>query len=558
MAPSPRSDLDEIARLRLERDSAYQQLDALRGDLRQLTAMVAGQNDRLDQVVSMLRRRESQLKRAEAENRKLRKALGLDDPDPKPKGTPPSTPTKAGDDPGSSAPGDPAGGSSPKGDVGEATPPPPEPDPAKPEESPQPRSRSRGGRRPPPAHLPADEERHAVCACPACAGRVLKRDVLVTRIYTVVESYVRVRTIRRDQVVCADPECNRSSVAPMPPMPCERALYDCRFLAWLVTMKFGLLVPLDRIRTHLLAQGIDLAEGTLVHLIQRAAELADAVDGEHMRQLKAGLVMGFDGTGLKTLIPGQVKAWDGYLEVYTRDELTVFQYDLTKHADRLRLRLNGFEGILVCDAESRNAAGAPGATFANCNAHPRRALRDAERAQPRLAVQGARFFQALYEVEEEADRLGLSGEALVAFRQRSRRILQRFRQWLEGVAARPLPPSDPVRKVALYYLGHFEDLTRFADHAEIPLDNNASEREFQRHAKLRVASLFAGSVEGAHRWATLLGVVRTTQKCGLDVQAYLTWMFERRGTHRKRFDLPAVALTPMAYREGLSAVSRVA
>ena len=189
-------------------------------------------------------------------------------------------------------------------------------------------------------------------------------------------------------------------------------------------------------------------------------------------------------------------------------------------------------------------------TLSNCNAHPLRKFRDAERVQPRLAVQGARFIQALYELEHEADRLALAGAERVAFRQRrSRRVLHRFRQWLEGVIARPLPPSDAVRKVARYYLKHFDDLTRFIDHAELPLDNNAAEREFQRHAKLRFASLFAGSPEGGHRWATLLGVVRTAQKCDLDVFAYLTWMFERRGSHRKRFATKATQLTPMAYRD---------
>ena len=124
-------------------------------------------------------------------------------------------------------------------------------------------------------------------------------------------------------------------------MPCERALYDCRFLAWLIVMKFVMLVPLDRIRLLLRSQGVDIAEGTLVHL--------------------------------------------------------------------------------------------------------------AERVQPRLAVLGAHFIQALYELEEEAEQAGLEGADRVAFRQRrSRRVLRRFRQWLDQVVARPLPPSDPVRKVAKY------------------------------------------------------------------------------------------------------------
>lgn len=212
-------------------------------------------------------------------------------------------------------------------------------------------------------------------------------------------------------------------------------------------------------------------------------------------------------------------------------------------------RIRYFAGILICDAESRNAAGAPEATLAFCNAHALRKFRNAESVQPLLAAQGRRFLDALYDLEEEADGLGLTGKRRVAFRQRrSRRVLRRYEQWLKGVLARGLLPSDPVRKAAQFYLNNWAGLTRFVDY-DIPIDNNASEREFQRHAKLRYASLFAGSQEGGHRWATLFGVVRTAQKCNLDVLAYLTWLFERRGSHRKLFGMTAAQLTPMAYRD---------
>jgi hypothetical protein len=376
---------------------------------------------------------------------------------------------------------------------------------------------------------------------------VLKRDVEQTVVYTVVHSYVKRRIIRRDRVSCADPRCGAATTAPMPPMPCERALYDCSFLAWLVTMKFGYMMPLDRIGELLASQGVFIAMGTLVELIARAAELVDAIDGEHMKQLRAGKYMGFDGTGLKVLMPGQSEAWDGYLEVYVRDEVTVFQFDLTKHADELQERLSGLTAVLVTDAESRNKAGAPDATFAHCNAHVVRAFREAERAQPVLAREGRSYLEAIYKVEREAQALGLVGDALRERRQTCRPILERFHTWLVQVAEGDLPPSDPVRKTARYYLRHWDGLTRFVDDPDLPLDNNAAEREFQRHAKLRLASLFAGSVEGAHRWATLLGVVRTAQKHKLDVKAYLTWVFERRGTHKAKFGLRAKDLTPAAY-----------
>lgn len=552
-------------RLERERDAQAARADRLQATLDRLADQVARQGDELRSISKMLRRRDSQLVKAEATIRKLRRELGLDDPDPEPGAAPVPEP-KASDGAAVStqAPGATGGARGETGNraadaaalgetpstsdtvAGESDGAPDSPNDAdaKPVRE---RKRRFGGRLRPPKHLPFDIETDPVRACACCGGRVLKRDVEETEVLSVVPTHVRRRIIRRERVVCADPSCAKPTTAPMPPMPCARPLFDCAFIAWVVTMKFAYLLPLDRIQAMLASQGVHIATGTLVHLIERATSLADAVDGEHMRQLRAGKYVCFDGTGLKVLIPGQAKAWDGYLEVYTCQELTVFQFDLTKHADELRERLGAITAVLVMDAESRNQAGAPNAEWSNCNAHVVRSLRAAEAVQPLLAKEGRAFFARMYEVEDEARRQGLTGEALRAHRQGCRPILVELREWLTTVAHGDLPPSDPVRKTAKYYLRHWVGLTRFIDDPDVPLDNNEAEREFQRHAKLRLASLFAGSIEGAHRWATLLGVVRTAQKFDLDVQAYLTWMFERRGTHRGRYGFSAKDLTPAAY-----------
>ena len=41
-----------------------------------------------------------------------------------------------------------------------------------------------------------------------------------------------------------------------------------------------------------------------------------------------------------------------------------------------------------------------------------------------------------------------------------------------------------------------------------------------------------GGTAGVHRWAVLLGIVTIAQNLDLDVQGYLAWMFERRGTRK--------------------------
>ena len=546
------------------RSADRERADRLQRSLDQLVQQMARMSDELSQIRKMLRRREAQLAKLEAENRKLRRKLGLDDPEPEPDAAevPPSDDStdEQPDDAGRSGASSPSGAGGSKTKASAESPP---PDGTSPPDGAPKRKARVGGRRPPPAHLPADREHHRVCACPRCGGQVLKRDVEETEVYTAVPSYVRRRVIRRDRVVCASPGCGVPTTAPMPPMPCDRALYDCSFIAWVVTLKFGFMLPLDRIQAQLASQGVHLAMGTLVRLIERATDMADAVDGEHMKQLRAGKYVCFDGTGLKVLIPNQPSAWDGYLEVYTRDELTVFQFDLTKHAKDLQDRLWGMSSVLVTDAESRNKAGAPEAVFANCNAHVVRKFRAAEKAHPVMAIEGLAFLQQLYAIEKEARKRRLVGEALRQHRQQCHPVLETYRAWLVDIAQGHLPPSDPIQKIAQYCLRHWDGLTRFVDNPDLPIDNNEAEREFQRHAKLRLASLFAGSIEGAHRWATLLGVVRTAQKHGLDVQAYLTWMFERRGTHRDTFQMSARELTPAAWRAAgcpgsLTAVEAVA
>ncbi|APR87941.1 Transposase IS66 [Minicystis rosea] len=114
---------------------------------------------------------------------------------------------------------------------------------------------------------------------------------------------------------------------------------------------------------------------------------------------------------------------------------------------------------------------------------------------------------------------------------------------------RPSGPAARALTTAVgYYRKHWEALTRFIAAPEVPIDNSPTEREFQNLAKLRLNMLFAGSTEGAHRACVLLGIVATCRAISVPVQAYLTWVFERLGTHRESFSLALEALTHAAFK----------
>ena len=417
----------------------------------------------------------------------------------------------------------------------------------------KPRTSKPSGRKPLPSHVPAEEHALRPTQCERCGGTELDVvDEVVEEKLHVVKEHQRRRVVKRTTCRCR--ACLARTTPVSLPAPYERSKVTCDWLAWFVHQKFGLLAPLDRIRRDLAERGIPLAMGTLVNFVERAADLLAPVDGVHWKQLLAGSWMATDGTGLKVLVPGLPAAHDGYLELYRNDACAVFQYEATKASADVVAKLAPFRGTLTADAEHRfNAVYKTGRVIeSGCNAHGRRKYRDAEATQPALGAEGGAFISAMYIAEEEARKRGLVGDELLAHRRAHiRPVLDDFAKWLAAVEP-TLLPSEPLRTAVTYYRNHWAALTRFVDDPAVPIDNSATEREFQTVAKLRLNMLFAGSTEGAHRACVLLGIIATCRAIGVPTQAYLTWAFERLGTHRDHFGLAAEQMTPAAFKATLA------
>lgn len=405
------------------------------------------------------------------------------------------------------------------------------------------------GRKALPEHLPAEEHVVKPDACSLCGSHALEAadEELEIKLHTVAE-HLRRRVVRRKTCLCR--QCGTRTTARSLPAPFPRSKVTCEWLAWFVHQCFGMLVPIDRLRRDMAERGVPLAQSFLVSQIERAARLLDVVDGEHWKQLLASRWMATDATGLKVLIPKVPGSHNGHLEIYRNDEAIVFQYEPHKGSDALVAKLRPFRGTLVADAEHRtNAVFETGdIAEAGCNAHGRRKFRDAEASQPVLAKEGGEHIAAMYVAEGEAKEAGLTGERLREWRQEKIAPLRdELSKWIDGVLP-SLLPDDELAKALRYYRNHWAALFRFIDHPELPIDNSATEREYQNVAKLRLNRLFAGSTEGAHRLATLLGIVATCRTLGVDTVAYLSWAFTRLGTHRADYGLTAAELTPAAFK----------
>ena len=509
----------DVAALQQENSSLREQLAELRA---QLTQLISG-NAELATTIAKLNERVAEL--LAVAQRKQRKPSPPKSPEP-----PPSV----------------------EGDAKlafESRPRPPELPPKTKEKKPRPPPT---GRKALPKHLPLDAHNLKPDECAHCGSTALDvADVVEEEKLDVVKEHQRRRVVKRTTCRCRN--CGGRTTPRSLPAPYERSKVTCDWLAWLVMTKFSMLTPLDRTRRDLKDRGVSIAMGTLVSFIERAADLLAPIDGLHWQQLLASAWMATDGTGLKVLIPGLHAAHNGYIELYRNLGCAVFQYEADKASEYLAGKLKQFCGTLTADAEHRlNVVYASGRVLeAGCNAHGVRKFEDAEATQPTLAAEGRRFLSAMYVAEARAHELGLAGDALVEHRRRLiRPLAEQLKKWCAAVAP-TLLPSEPLMVAVRYYQRHHEALFRFIDDANVPIDNSATEREFQHVAKLRLNVLFAGSTEGAHRACVLLGIVATCRTLGVPVQAYLTWAFERLGTHRDVFALPLEAMTPAAFKKSL-------
>jgi transposase len=211
-------------------------------------------------------------------------------------------------------------------------------------------SARRTGRNAIPPHLEAEEHRFRPPGCEHCGSTELTAaDELVEEKLHVVKEHQRRRVVRRTTCRCRD--CGRRTTPPSLPAPYARSKMTCEWLAWFVHQKFGLLVPLDRIRRDLAERGVPLAMGSIVSFVERAADLLAPIDGLHWKTLLSSAWMATDGTGLKVLVPGLPAAHDGYVELYRNADCAVFQYAAHKGGEDLVDKLTSFRGTLTAGGE---------------------------------------------------------------------------------------------------------------------------------------------------------------------------------------------------------------
>jgi len=358
-----------------------------------------------------------------------------------------------------------------------------------------PRPRGQQSDRPSPprrryAHLPAvwedcdlpDDQK----ACPHCGqpfasfpgtddGEILE---------VAVRAYRRVYRRRRYRPTC--PCDGRPGIITAPPPPKLIPKSHLGVSVWVEVLldKFAFGRPTHRLLEDLRGRGLDLPAGTLTGGLQRLVPLLEPLYQAVVAKTRAADRWHADETRwfVFVSVPGKVgHRW--YLWAFLTEAAVAFVLDPSRAHEVPEEHLGAAAaGILNVDRYSAYKALAQvkggQIALAFCWAHQRRDFLAVAASWPAEQGWALGWVAAIGELYHLNERRLAVREDSEAFAQRDGDLRQAVaalqRRWQEELAE---PPRHPARERALVSLReHWDGLTLFVEHPEVPMDNNAAER----------------------------------------------------------------------------------
>lgn len=313
---------------------------------------------------------------------------------------------------------------------------------------------------------------------------------------------------------------------------------DVSFLAGLLIDKFAYHLPFYRQHQRLTDAGITVSRPWLTQLGQQGIALLEPIYDAQLASIRGSRVKAMDETPIKAgrAGPGKLKAayfWPVYGEL---DEVC-FPFFESRRAEHIEqaLGLTHAEGaVLLSDGYGAYAhyANKTGLTHAQCWAHTRRKLFEAQGAEPG-AARGLELIGGLYAVEERIHSQKLrAARKLDARWMHAKPIVEQFFAWInQQFEAQGLLPSNPLTQALAYARERRAGLEVYLTDPDVPIDTNHLERALRAIPMGRKNWLFSWTELGARHVGVMQSLIVTCRLHQIDPYDYLVDVLQRVGQH---------------------------
>lgn len=387
------------------------------------------------------------------------------------------------------------------------------------------------GRQELPDHLPRQEEvipcPPEACTCAHCGAATVVIGYDESEMLDVVPVSYFVRVIKREKRACRQCAARTVVAAPLLERIIPKGLVSNRIVVETVVKKYCDHLPLYRQEQILQREaGVQISRTTMDGWVMQVGEMLLPVR-EGMRQdLLSGTYLQADETTVAVQTGERTgKNHEAYLWQFGRPGgEVVFEFAMGRGREVAARFLGNWEGKLQTDAYiGYDQTGGPRLTHYGCWAHARRYYVDAVKVNPDDAEAQNMILRmdALFLVDREAARLGLTGAERQVFREEhAREWLEEIRETARSLVTRVLPRSK-LGEALTYTLKQWEKLSRCVEDGEAELSNNIAENSMRPWALGRKNWLHVGSIQAGPRIAAIASVVESCRRLRLPIVDYL-------------------------------------
>lgn len=397
-----------------------------------------------------------------------------------------------------------------------------------------------------PENVPVEVVEHrlsdAELECPICGETMREIGKEVRRTLEIIPAQVRIREDRYYTYACrkCQEEGTETPVEKVEKGPAviPGSYASPRSIAYIMTQKFLLAVPLYRQEQDWDRQGVKLSRQTMSHWLLWAAErwLEPVYDVLH-RQLVGRQILHADETTLQVLRePGKKAQTKSYMWMYrtggdAEQPIVLYEYQPSRNSEHAEKFLGGFSGYLHADGYPGYHRLPGNIRVVGCWAHARRKFDEALNALPpgkregSAALAGSQYCNDLFAWERQF--AALSPEERYTQRlEKEKPILDALLSWANSISGSVAPKSALGK--ALYYLREqWPYLVRYLEDGRLELSNNRAERSIKPFVIGRKNFLFANTPLGAKGSAVIYSLIETAKENGLDPYRYLLWILEQ-------------------------------
>lgn len=394
-----------------------------------------------------------------------------------------------------------------------------------------------GPRRRDTSHLPSEEEWRSLAPeesrCDRCGLSFEKFPGTEDSEIIEIEVGAYKRRIRRHcyQRTCTCEHLPGIITAPGPPKLIPKGLYGISLWETILLDKFAFLRPTNRLLDDLRSHGIDLAMGTVTGGLKRLTPLFDPIREEIIRRTHEKLRWHADETNWRVFVSVEGKVGCNWkLWVFQSDSTVVFVLDPTRKAKVPvtffgEVEKDGQLRILSADRFSSYKAMVQvkdgRILLAFCWAHVRRDFLGVAQDWPGHRDWGLGWVEAIGELFR-LNSLRLDAPA-GQFEKRDKKLRAAVKKMKEQrdeeLSGEQLHPVR--RKVLKSLRNHWDGLTLFLDHPEVPMDNNTAERTMRDPVCARKQFFGSYATWAGYLAATMFSVFATLELWAINPRLWL-------------------------------------